>query len=797
MHGITTVTRTTFRTKLMILMIVPLAVAQLVTLFAVMRTVEVDVESRARESLVIGGAVIDDFLAARGEQLRTSVAVLAADFGLKQATATGDADTIRSVLENHSRRISADLAMLVDLDGNTVASTLPLGTTRASGLQRLIDDSDRGNNESTAILEGTAYHVFLVPLRAPTTIAWVVLGFAIDEQLAGRLASLTGLDVSIVSASLDTPSIIVTTSDELVRGKKAAGLLATQIGAHTVYMSKVPEDDTLTLQSPFVAGNYDITVVLQRSLQEAMLPYIDARSGLALFAAALLAFVTIAAVWLSTSISRPLQTLAAAAQRMTSGNYDQDVLVKSGDEIGELATSFNSLRLAISDREQRISHQALHDPVTDLPNRSMVLRILTVAIEQARRTRKSVSVLSIQLAGMGEISSTLGHRATDELIRAAAKQLRSHLSADDVLGHTGTNEFVLLLAEEDSEAALAYVERIETILATGVSLDNVNIALRTDVGIAEYPMHGEVAADLLRFASIARTDAKQNKEHVRIYESGREEEFVRRLKVVNDIRAAIRHRDIEVWYQPKISLPGGTVCGAEALVRWNHSELGFLSPDKFIPAAEQSGTICHLTRFVLEEAVKQCKSWADQGRKLRIAVNLSVRDLIDEYLPYHVLQILKDNKVEPSLLTLEVTESSIMEDIGRSVLVLECLRDIGVQVSMDDFGTGHSSLSQIRNIPLHELKIDKSFVMTLEEDSQNEAIVQTTIALARSLDLSVVAEGVETEEVMRRIAQLGCHEAQGFFLSKPLRLDDFDRWLRAYKPVPFADRRLRGRAFSA
>ena len=394
-----------------------------------------------------------------------------------------------------------------------------------------------------------------------------------------------------------------------------------------------------------------------------MIPYVEARRGLIAFGAALLVLVAIAGGWFSTTIASPLRTLGAAARRMISGDYDTNVTVQSDDEFGELASSFNAMQTAISEREQRISHHALHDPLTDLPNRAKVLKSLTRAIEQARKTESQIAVLSIRLVRMSEISSTLGHNATDELIKMAAKHLQVNLNEIEILGHTGTNEFVLVLPDHDINGALSYVDRIEGLLGAGVTLGQVNIILQTEVGIAEFPRHGDAATDLLRFASIARTEAEASSERVRVYQQGREDEFLRRLKIVNDLPAALRRGDIETWFQPKISLPDGTVCGAEALVRWQHSELGFLSPDDFIPAAEQSGTIVVLTRHVIAEAVRECRAWEDAGHALQISINLSARDLLDEYLPYHVSQILADNDLPPDRLTLEVTENSVMEDL--------------------------------------------------------------------------------------------------------------------------------------
>jgi diguanylate cyclase (GGDEF)-like protein len=781
--------RATFRSKLLLLTLVPLGVAQLVTLFAVMRTVEQDVQSRARESLNTGAVVVSEYLAARSEQLRTSVEVLAADYGLKEASASGDENTIRSVLENHGRRIGADFLAILDIDGATIVSTIALGAATIIDARLLTDDSESRPRESMAFVADTAYQLYTVPLRAPVTIGWVVVGFPVDNDLAVRIHELTGLDISFVLAD-SPPETFVTT--------RSAAPLELRLNAHnnTVFMTNRHGDQALTIHTEFFAGDETVLIVMQRSLREAMLPYTEARGGLLLFAAALLLFVAIAGAWFSTTIAEPLKTLAAAARRMISGDYNSCIVVRSDDEFGELATSFNAMQLAIAEREQRISHHALHDPLTDLPNRALTLKGLTSLVEQARKSQSSVSVLSIGLVRMSEISSTLGHGATDELIKMAARHLRANLAEAEILGHTGTNEFVVVLPGQDVAGAMTYVDRIEGLLGSGVTLGRINVILQTQIGVAEFPRHATAAADLLRLAAIARTDAESGSERVCVYLPGREDEFVRRLRIVNDLPAALRRGDVQVWFQPKVTLPDGKICGAEALVRWEHSALGFLQPDDFIPAAEQSGMIVALTRHVLAAAVRECRHWDSLGHTLQISVNLSARDLRDEYLPYHVMQILNEHGLPADRLTLEVTESSIMENLAHAVSILDCLRDIGVKLSMDDFGSGHSSLAQLRNIPLHELKIDKSFVIALAGDERNAAIVRTTVDLAHSLNLRVVAEGVEDIDTMRQIAAMGCAQAQGFLLSKPIDADRMRAWLQSYEPISFANRRKRSRAFA-
>jgi len=789
--------RITFRSKLLLLTIVPLAVAQIVTLFAVMQTVQDDVYRRAHDSLVVGGTVVDEFLAARSEHLRASAQVLAADFGLRQAAATRDVETLKSILINHSQRVSADIAIFLDLDGNGIASSDDIGNSKANFTRLINAADDSGSVQSTWNVNDVTYHTVASPLHAPVQVGWIVLGFRIDQPIVDRIGVLTGLDVSIISTNGRLPRAIVTTYGDDEGASSAASSTVPDAIFSSVYLIEEAGVNRLTLSAPFVENGNEVLIVLQRSMQEAMLPYNEAKQGLAVFSAALLIIVTLTAVYVSGAIAKPIRDLVNATRRMISGNYDSVVNVNSDDEFGELATSFNSMRTAISDHEERISHHVLHDSLTGLPNRNKILQRLTRAIDDARDDDATVAILSIRLTRMAAISSTLGHNASDELIRLAARHLEVNVDDGDILGQVGTNEFVLILAESNIDNALSYAEKIESILGAGVTLGRINITLQTAIGISVFPKHGEQAADLLRNASIARSEAETRHERVRMYETGREDHYVRQLRIVNDLRSALQREEIQLHFQPKILLPTGEPCGAEALVRWRHPELGYLAPDEFIGAAEQAGTILHLSRYVLQRALEYCREWRDQKYELGISVNLSARDLQDEYLPHFVLQILKEQDIEAQRLTLEITENSVMQDVNLSITVLECLRDIGVRISIDDFGTGHSSLAQLRNIPLHELKIDRSFVSDMLEESQNEAIVRATIELAHQMGLEVCAEGVEDEKTLRYLSDAGCEQAQGYFLSKPVPSDYLIDWLQKYKPVSYHERRKSKRAFAA
>jgi diguanylate cyclase (GGDEF)-like protein len=790
--------RTTFRGKLLLLTILPLAAAQIVTHFAVMRTVENDVEQRARESLTVGGTVVNEYLTHRGEQLMVSVNVLAADFGLKEAVATEDARTIQSALSNHRQRIGADIAVLLDLDGNGIAGSGNKTLRNQTDFPHLIKLSrDELIVQSTAKIGGEIYHTFTVPIKAPLAIAWVVIGYRIDAILAERLRGLTGLDVSLISRSTNDAHVITSSGYTTLARDSPTSIVGANTQLDSTYMVDAAGRASLTLATRYVKSDQGVLVVLQRSLRIAMAPYNAAGAKLLIFSVALIILVMTTAGLLSGYIVKPLRVLTEAAKRISSGQYGTAVHVSTSDEIGELAASFNAMRTAIADREKHISHQALHDPVTDLPNRSKTLQNLDAAIEEAKSTETQVSVLSIKLLRISEISSTLGHSASDEVVALAAKHLSVNLDPGDILGHVGPDEFILILPFKDLDNSMACADKVEGLLGTGVTLGRVNITLQTEIGISGFPSHSDQAAALIRYASIARSEASQNKEQTKVYEAGREEHYLRQLRIVNDLRSALQSDEVYLQFQPKVSLPDGDVCGVEALVRWEHPELGALSPDEFIPGAEQAGTIVHLTRFVLANAVKHCRQWQDLGHSLSVSVNLSARDLQDEYLPYYILQILNEHEIPPERLTIEVTENMVMANIQHAISVLECLRDIGVRISMDDFGTGHSSLAQIKNMPLHELKIDKSFITNLMSDQQNSAIVRTTIELAHNMGLIVVAEGIEDEDTLRQLSDLGCEQAQGFFMSKPISSDDLLHWLNTRKVTAYKDRRKSKRAFTA
>ena len=377
--------------------------------------------------------------------------------------------------------------------------------------------------------------------------------------------------------------------------------------------------------------------------------------------------------------------------------------------------------------------------------------------------------------------------------KLTAGLLRERMAEGQVLGHFSGNEFVIGLRGYNAEQAAEWVGYQADLLRTGVRLGGANISLQATAGIACYPDHSRDAAELCRRASSARTAALLRHEAFSVYTLGQEDRWMQQIKIVGDFPQALKNEELRLAFQPKINCRTREVYGAEALVRWQHPTLGLLFPDSFIGSIEQAGAIAHLTRWALREGIARCAAWRAQGLNLSVAVNMSVDDLTDEYLPYYLLDLVKQHRLEPKDITLEVTESAIMHNVHKSRAVVACVHELGFRISMDDFGTGHSALAQLKRLPLDELKIDKSFIMSMT-DRRDEAIVRTTIDLAHQLGLTVVAEGVENEATLERLTNLGCEYAQGYYIAKPLAQQDFLGWLAQWRVgtssdvIPFAPR---------
>lgn len=469
------------------------------------------------------------------------------------------------------------------------------------------------------------------------------------------------------------------------------------------------------------------------------------------------------------------------AQRRDGSTFPAEVssYVEAGaPESGRLITS--TVR-DVTNRvayEDQLRHLALHDPLTGLANRTLLYDRLQQSLAGARRTGDGLSVLLLDLDHFKEINDTFGHQVGDEVIREASGRLTTILRAADTLARMGGDEFVVVLPSTDLLGAMHIASRISSELEKPFEVQQQRLHVGTSIGIALNPDHGDDPDTLLRHADVAMYSAKQANTGYSIYAVEKDTHSPVSLALSGELRDAIQNDQLVLYFQPKMRLATGEVDGMEALVRWNHPEHGLIPPDQFIPLAEHSGLIRPLTTWVLHTAMSQCRAWNDLHLTVQIEVNISARSLHDPDLVEAIQHVLSINDVEPSQLTVEITESVLMADPDHAMDLLEQLTSAGVKIAIDDFGTGYSSLAYLRHLRAHELKIDKSFVMDLDTNDDNQVIVHSVIELGHSLGLEVVAEGVENQPTLDLLAILKCDRVQGFKLSRPQSGTDITDWLQ-------------------
>ncbi|HEY1370315.1 MAG TPA: EAL domain-containing protein [Gaiellaceae bacterium] len=428
-------------------------------------------------------------------------------------------------------------------------------------------------------------------------------------------------------------------------------------------------------------------------------------------------------------------------------------------------------------------HQALHDSLTGLANRTLFRDRIEQAVLAAQRENTTIAVLLLDLDRFKEINDSLGHHAGDLVLTELGRRLEGVVRASDTVARLGGDEFGLLLPKHCERVDIEHVvERILAALETPIMLHDLPLTVEASIGVSLYPEHASDVDELLQRADVAMYTAKaQNSSHA-FYDNDADQYDPARLTLVGELRRAIEERELVLYYQPKAQLASGEVASVEALVRWNHPRRGLVPPDEFIPLAQQTSLIRPLTLYVVDEALRQCRAWQEEGLTVSIAVNLSMRNLLDLDFPEHVEELLERWQVGRSLLEFEITESTVLADPVRAKLVLEKLSAMGIRLSIDDFGTGYSSLAYLKRLPVDEIKIDRSFVMNMTSCEDDAAIVRSTIDLGRNLGLEVVAEGVETEEIWNSLETLGCTIAQGYYLSRPVPASELGDWLRRRAP---------------
>jgi diguanylate cyclase (GGDEF)-like protein len=765
-----------FRRRLVVFLFATLALLQASTaLFTYIFTRSTLVE-QGKAQLILDKDLFVQQLDEIGVQIAAGVEVLTLDYALRQAIAEREHGTVLSALRNHGKRVGATRMQLVELDGTVEVDTGDVAADKSGfGFPELIETAAaNGSASSIVMIDGVAFWMVVVPVRAPVPIAFIAAGVPVDDQLLRKIQGLAGLPKALALATDGGDGAWTP-----VAGGAGAANLIRLLPPATAVLPPEPTGMTtdgreeIVLVAPLATPpeSRRVIAVMGYPLADALRRYqpIILAPFVLLAGAVLLAFG--GALLVARSVARPVEALARATRRIEAGDYTPPPPLAHKDELGQLNTALGSMARAISEREEHIRHQATHDAVTGLLNRS--------ALDQAMSGHLGTPPAALLMVGfvrLQDIVKTVGREIGDRLMRDAGHRLAA-LIGDAMVARVSDSAFgVFALGRKDATAA-ELARRIVSTFEKPYHEGDLTIDAVATVGIALAPDHGTEGGLLLQRADVALFEASRAESRIAFYEASADPHRPEHLSLMSDLRAELEQNGLRQYYQPKLDLVAGRVGGAEALVRWQHPKRGFVSPDAFISLAEETGNIQRLTRWALSTGIAQAAEWRSRGLALTISVNLSVRDLADAALPARVAALLVRHDLPASQLILEVTESAIMGEPDTAIAVLRALADQGISLSIDDFGVGQSSLSYLRRLPVRELKIDKSFVCNLSQNPEDRMIVQSVIALGHQLGYSVTAEGVEDEAALTRLTAYGCDSAQGFHIGRPMPIEAFDRFL--------------------
>lgn len=769
-----------FQTRLILFFGILFLFVGILTFVLVQNAIQRNIFDQAHAQLSTTNDIFNRRLAATADTLAGGATLLASDFGFRQAVATDDRPTILSALQNLKDRIRAERVLLVSLDAKIIADTVSSMANRPFQFTDMIETAEeRGRAAATAVLDDKIYQLVVVPVLAPLPAAWIVVGIESGNRFASDLQRATTVPVEITFAFKDLNGVWQAPATTLLPFLKDTLLpKLDELSGMTGDPRIIPmgNSEYVTLVAP-AAGPRDgikAQIVLQYSLDAALHPYRPVFLLLIGIAAAAMVVSLAGAVFIARTVTKPIRMLDEAARRIQAGRYDEKIDITQQDEIGRLSETFNQMMTGIGEREDRIAHQARHDPLSGLPNRMSFEGHVADMIISHQENRQVFSVLLLQIGRYSELINTLGHDTGDQLIRKIGKTLRQVVPQPNALARHASNIFGLTVDTNDPVAVSLIVERILGLFDRAFSIGGFNIDVTAAIGEARYPEHGATARSLMQHADTAIYQAKQLGRSYAAYDPQRDPHRPERLSMMGELRDGLDSGQFTFYFQPTVDLATESVTIVEALIRWNHPTRGFMVPDLFIPLAEQTGNIHRLTAWALATAVKQSRKWTDKNINVKIAVNLSAHDLGNRHLPEEIANLLAAYDVSPGRLILEITESAVMEDPAHALEILKKLSDMGLTLSIDDYGIGHSSLAYLKSLPVQKIKIDKSFVLKLADSRSDQILVKSTIELGHNLGLQVTAEGIEDKGSMEILKTLGCDSGQGYFISRPMNADDFE-----------------------
>lgn len=729
---------------------------------------------RLERDLRIAQNVLEQVLDNRERQLFNSAEILAADFGFKQAVATREAATIKSVLKNHGERISADVMGLISLEGENIASTpsTVLAERRFPEPELIGTVIADGGAVAMMVLNQHLYQVVMLTVDAPTPIAIALIGFEINQPLVQQLRELTQLHTTIEVRQAGVPLVSITTLPS---------------GAAN---NSIPDDNSVwwwlgqlvSLDKSFVSrqfrfggrGTQDILITLSEDMNNLFSEFGRLLVSISFIALVSSALALLFASLLSKRLAQPLTRLAGFARQISEGHYDRTIDTSSNSvEFDHLATALSFMRDNIRDREKKITWQAQHDDLTGLFDRHRFGELL----EEKLNGGETFQVIVLNILAFRGINDVFGHQNGDICVRVLASRLAA---LNGLAARLTGGELVWIPERLMSSSEIAAV-RDE--LQRAIDADKVTIEPELVVGILSCPDDADSAEALFRRISIVVDEASTSSQQMLVYDAAMEERYLRRLAIIEELRHTLTsaQEELSLVYQPKLDLNSGEINAAEALIRWHSARLGFVPPDDFIAVAESAGLIERVTDWVLDKVVDDLQLLRRAGLHLNIAVNLSAKDLTNEQLAEQIVARLNAAGMTSDSLSFEITEGDMVKDCEAAVRHLQVFRDCGFKLAIDDFGTGYSSMAYLQQFPVDTIKIDKAFVLRLDSESGDQRIVQTVLELARGFEMNVVAEGVENDAALAMLKQWGCDFAQGYFISKPVAPAQLVEWMHAHR----------------
>jgi diguanylate cyclase len=757
------------RTRLTVLYAGLFAAAMILISLTVYTAITGNAIRLVRGELAASGGVFDRIWTLRTTQLESGAQLLSRDFGFREAIASHDSATIVSALDNLKVRLGIDLAFMIGVDGKvTVAggqAVSALDPTTRAALQG--DDAASG----VLVLGHQPYEVVSVPVLAPIPMGWVVFANRLDAAQMTALDRLSAipLDAAVLVRGADGAWRDDGKSTDLIQQHRVSRFIDTALGAATSEPGKLVtrQGAAIALAKPLasVAGGPPVVLVLKYPIARAMAPYQPLLAmiiGVGLMGVLLL---VIGSWGLARSVTRPLSALQGAADRLRHGE-DAQVAVTGDDEIARLAEGFNAMAAEIGERERRIIHLALHDADSGLPNRAWLDRHIGELI--AKPGAEAVFVAALGIDRFAHVRGAIGHGLAGGLVGEIGARLRQH-RPDLHVARLSTAVLGVALRADGPDAARRMVAALQSALGAPVRLGETTIDVSLTAGLAFHGLDAERVSSVTERANIALDQARDARQTLAIFDPAAYGDPAANLSLMGEMRRSIIDGDLLLHHQPKYDLRRGLVSGVEALVRWRHPTRGLIGPNLFVPMTEETGHIRALTEWVLAQAIADQAVMSQAGHALSVSVNISGRLLGDAEFAQVALDMIAAASGE---ICLEITETAVIENPELGLAVIERFAAAGIAISIDDYGTGLSSLAYLKRIRASELKIDKAFVVAIADSQRDALLVRSTVDLAHGLGLKVTAEGVETATSLALLSGMGCDLVQGYLIARPMPLNE-------------------------